>query len=121
MWDFPTQTDKTLEHNRSDITVINKKSKKCILIDPACPFDTCIPKKEKKGTNYSELKYKIAKLWKMKKVEVIPVVIVALGTVTKEMDRKTRLGLDNWNITEALFTRNHENNAKGVGYEMKKF
>ena len=28
LWDFPIQTDKTLEHNRPDITVIGKKSKK---------------------------------------------------------------------------------------------
>ena len=84
MWDFPVQTDKTLEHNRPDITVIDKKSKKSILIDPVCPFDTRIEKKEEeKCTNYTELKHEIAKIWKMRKVEVIPVVIGALGTVTK--------------------------------------
>ena len=62
LWDFPIQADKTLEHNRPDITVIDKKNKKCILIDPACPFDTCIEKKEDKCANYSELKYEIAKI-----------------------------------------------------------
>ena len=75
MWDFPTQTDKTFEHNRPDITAIDKKSKKCILIDPTCPFDTRIERKEEeKCTNYSELKYEMSKIWKMGKVEVIPVV-----------------------------------------------
>ena len=60
---FPIQTDKTLEHNRPDITVIDKKSEKCLLIDPACPFDTRIEKKEaEKRLNYSELKYQIAKI-----------------------------------------------------------
>ena len=84
LWDFPIQTDKTLEHDQPDITVIDKKNKKCILIDLACPFDTRIEKKEEeKYTNYSELKYEIAKTWKMRKVEVVPVVIWALGTVTK--------------------------------------
>ena len=82
--DFPIQNDKTLEHNRPDITVIGKKSRKCLLIDPACPFDTCIEKKEEeKCTKYSELKYEIEKIWKMRKVEVILVVKGALGTVTK--------------------------------------
>ena len=33
--DFPIPPDKTFEHNRPDITVINKKSKKYLLIDPA--------------------------------------------------------------------------------------
>ena len=88
LWDFPIKTDKTLEHNRPDITVIDKKSKKSILIDPACPFDTRIEKKEEeKCTNYSELKHEIAKIWKMRKVEVIPVVIGALGTVTKHFEK----------------------------------
>ena len=52
LWDFPIQTDKILKHNRSDITVIDKKSNKCMLIDPASPFDTRIEKKEEeKCTN----------------------------------------------------------------------
>ena len=37
-----------------------------------------------------------------------------------EMDREVRLGLDDWSITEALFTWNGENNTKSVGYEMTK-
>ena len=87
LWDFPIQTDKTLEHNRSDITVIDKKGKKCLLTDPTCPFDTRIERKEEeKCTNCSELKYEIVKIWKMRKVEVIPVVIGALGTVTKHFE-----------------------------------
>ena len=75
---------KTLEHYRPDITVIEKKTKKCLLIDPACPFDTRIEKKEEeKCNNYCDLKYEIARMWRMKDVEVIPVVIGTLGTVTK--------------------------------------
>ena len=71
LWDFPIQADKTLAHNQPDETVIDNKSKKCLLIDPACPLDTCIEKKEKeKCTNCSEPKYEIAKIWKMRKVEL---------------------------------------------------
>ena len=88
LWDFPIPTDKTLEHNRPDITVIEKKTKKCLLIDPACPFDTRIEKKEEeKCSNYCDLKYEIARMCKMKGVEVIPVVIRALGTVTKQFEK----------------------------------
>ena len=115
LWDFPIQTDKTLEHNRPDIIVIEKKTKKCLLIDPACPcllidpacpcllidpacpcllidpacpFDTRIEKKEEeKCNNYCDLKYEIARMLRMKHVEVIPVVIVALGTVTKQFKK----------------------------------
>ena len=88
LWVCPMQTVETLEYNRPDITVIENKSKKCILIYPACPFDTSIEKKEEeKCTNYSELKYEIAKIWKTRKVEVIPVVIGALGRVTKHFEK----------------------------------
>ena len=38
----------------------------------------------------------------------------------REMEREIRLGLDDWNITEALFTWNGENNTESVGYEVKK-
>ena len=69
LWNFPIQTDNTLEHNRPDITVIDKKSEKCLLIDPACSFDTRNEKKEEeKCTNYNKLKHEIAKIWKMRKV-----------------------------------------------------
>ena len=72
LWDFPKPTEKTLEHNQPDITVTDKKSKKCTLIDPANPLDTSTEKKEEiKCTNHSELMYEIAKIWKMRKVEVI--------------------------------------------------
>ena len=56
LWDFPIQADKTLEHNQPDIIVIDKKSKKYLLIDPICPFDTSIKRKEGELTNYSDLK-----------------------------------------------------------------
>ena len=46
-----------------------------------------LKEKKKTRTNYSELKYEIAKTWKMRKVEVIPVVIGALGTVTKHFEK----------------------------------
>ena len=85
LWDFPIQTDKTPEHNRPDITVIAKKSKKCLLIDLACPFDTRIEKKEEeKCSNYCDLNYEIARMWRMKDVEVISVVIA----IRKVLDMK---------------------------------
>ena len=68
LWDFAIQTDKQLKHNRPGIAVIEKKDKSCKLIDPSCPFDTRIEKKEEeKCTNYNDLKYEIARIWKMKK------------------------------------------------------
>ena len=61
-----------------------------------CPFDTRIERKEeKKCTNYSELKYEITKISKMRKVEAVRVVIGALGTVTKHYEKwKEKLDLN---------------------------
>ena len=88
LWDFPIQTDKVLKHNRPDITIVDKQRKKCLLIDPSCPFDTRIEgKEEEKCANYNELKYEIARIWKLKEVDVVPVVIGALGTVTKKFKK----------------------------------
>ena len=39
--DFVT-TDKVIENSRPDIVVLNKITRKCVLIDIACPFDTRI-------------------------------------------------------------------------------
>ena len=70
------------------IAVIDKKNEKYLLIDPACPFDTRSEKKEEeKFTHYNDLKYKITKIWKMRKVEAILVVIEALGTVTMHFEK----------------------------------
>ena len=57
---FPIQTEKTIEHNRPGITVLDSKINKCLLIDTECPFDTRTEKKEEeKCPNYSEFKYEI--------------------------------------------------------------
>ena len=96
LWGFPIQIEKTLDYNQPDITVIDKKSEECLLIDPACPFDTLIEKiEEEECTNYGELKYEIARIWKIRKVEVILVLIGTLGTVTKPFEKWVdKLGLD---------------------------
>ena len=59
---------KKLEHNKPDITVVNKKSQTTLLIDPACPFDFRIESKEQQKLHYyNPLKFEIATLWKQKK------------------------------------------------------
>ena len=47
LWDTRIQTDKGIENSRSDILVANKITRKCVLIDIACPFDTRINKKNR--------------------------------------------------------------------------
>ena len=84
--DFSIQTESKSKHNWPVIVVIEKNSKKCYIIDVACPSDTRIEKKEmEKEDAYCDLKYEIFKVYKgeVNKVLIIPVIIGALGSVTK--------------------------------------
>ena len=100
LWDFNIQCDHQIHHRRPDIVVIEKKSKTCQIIDIAVPGDKrAYSKENEKIENYEELRQELFKVWAMKKIEVIPVVIGALGIVTKRITNwikklglKTRIG-----------------------------
>jgi hypothetical protein len=70
------------------IVVVLKKEKECKIIDIAVPGDCRIGIKEtEKVEKYEELKREIRKIWAMKKVEVIPIVVGALGAVSNKLDK----------------------------------
>ena len=66
-----------------------------IVIDIAVPADVRIEEKEKeKKEKYQDLKREIRRLWKLRNVEIVPVVIGALGSVSVEFNRWTvKLGI----------------------------
>uniref|UniRef100_A0A1X7STH9 Uncharacterized protein n=1 Tax=Amphimedon queenslandica TaxID=400682 RepID=A0A1X7STH9_AMPQE len=77
------QCDRMVEHCKPDIVVVMKWRKRCMIIDVAVPSDTRVEGKEdEKGKKYQELRQEIVKLWGMKKVEVIPIVVGVLGAVS---------------------------------------
>ena len=91
LWDVNIQCDNVIEARRPDIVVVDKKEHKGILIDIAVPDDVRVGEKElEKVEKYQELKREIGRLWKLKHVEVVPVVIGALGSVTKDFERWIR-------------------------------
>ena len=89
-WDFRIKKNHHLDHKRPDIVVLEKESRVCQIIDVVCPFDTRIADKKKRtregrpllGLKKSET---TSKMWSCKRVSVIPVVIWALGAVTKNL------------------------------------
>ena len=88
LWDINVQCDNVIEARRPDIIVIDKKERKGIIIDIAVPADVRVGEKEReKVEKNQDLKKEIGRLWKLKMVEVVPVVIGALGSVTKGFDR----------------------------------
>ena len=83
LWDFTIQCDRKIEAGRPDIVFIDKKEREVVIIDVAIPGDDRVKDKElEKVEKYQLLKDEIAKVWRMRKVMVIPVVIGALGAVS---------------------------------------
>ena len=89
MWDINVQCNNVIEEKRSDIILVDKKERKGIIIDIAKPPDVKVGEKEReKMEKYQglERERETGRLWKLKMVEVVPVVIGTLGSVTKEFD-----------------------------------
>ena len=77
-----------IETGRPDIVVVDKAKKETMIIDVAIPGDTRVCDKEReKIEKYSWLKDEIARLWQMKKVVGIPIVVGALGTITTKFEK----------------------------------
>ena len=77
-----------IEARRSDIVVIDEKKGVCMIVDIAVPADRKVEEKEiEKIEKYQDLKRKIERMCGIRKVEVVPVVIGAIGSVTKGFDR----------------------------------
>ena len=79
-------TEKKVGHNKPDIMVHDENTRECHIIDIAVPVCRNIIQKEaEKITKYRDLGIELQKCWNLRKVRTTPVVIGALGTVTKSM------------------------------------
>ena len=75
--DFIVQCDRKIEARRPDIVFTDKKEREVVIIDVVIPGDDRVKDKElEKLEKYQLLKNEIAKVWRMRKVIVVPVVIV---------------------------------------------
>ncbi len=83
LWDFNIQTDHLILPWRPDLIIINKKKRICKIVDFVVPADHRINLKEsEKKDKYLDLARELKNLWNMK-VTIVPIVIDALGTITK--------------------------------------
>ena len=88
LWDFNIQCNHIIEARRPEIVIVEKEEKVCKIIDIAIPGDSRVAEKEReKVEKYQDLKREVARIWSMRKVEVIPVVVGALGMITKNLDK----------------------------------
>ena len=64
----------------------NKNKRNCALTDIAIPGDIRVSEKEKeKIERYQELKREIKRMWNIRSIKVIPVVVGALGSTSKKL------------------------------------
>ena len=88
LWDVTIQCDHVIEARRPDIEVVNKQDKKSTIIDIAVPADKRIGEKDnEKVEKYQDLKREIARMWNMRTVQAVPIVVGSLGSVTKNLDK----------------------------------
>ncbi|MEL6846822.1 MAG: hypothetical protein AAFP02_26760, partial [Bacteroidota bacterium] len=87
LWDFSIRTDRVIQAHRPDITLVDKCKNKVSLIDVAVPWDSRVEDKEReKKEKYQDLRLELRRLWDMP-VEIVPIVIGALGTIPKALRR----------------------------------
>ena len=83
LWDFNIQTDQLIPVRRPDLIIINKKKRICKIVDFSVLADHRINLKQcEKKDKYLNLANELKKLWNMK-ATIVPIVIRALGTITK--------------------------------------
>lgn len=88
LWDVNIQCSHVNEARRPDIVVVNKEERKCTIIDIAVPADKRIGEREsEKVEKYQDIKREIARMWNMRTVQVVPIVVGSLGSVTKNLDK----------------------------------
>lgn len=88
LWDVSIQCDHRIEARRPDIFVLEKREKECTLKDIGVPRDKRIHEKQReKIEKYQDFNREIARLWRVRKVDVVPVIVGALGCVTKNIEK----------------------------------
>ena len=113
-WDFNIQTDHLIPARRPDLIIINWRKIICKIVDFAVPADHRINLKEcEKKDKYLDLARELKKLWNMK-VTIVPIVIGALGTVTKGLLK----GLEDLEVggrVETIIAEDGQNTETSLG------
>ncbi|CAG4948141.1 unnamed protein product [Colias eurytheme] len=85
-------TDKTIHFNRPDITLVNKITKTAYLIDVTIPNTHNIQKSiSEKLHKYTELKEEILRIWNLRTVYIIPIVLSCTGVIPTNLHHSLKL------------------------------
>ena len=71
----------------NNLIIVDKDKKTAYIIDIAVPGENRVGTKElEKNLKYQDLKMEISRMWMLNQVEVIPIVVGALGKVSKRLE-----------------------------------
>ena len=85
-WDKMVMTSKKMEHNRPDVVVIDRSSRKWLIVDFAVPWDRNVVMTEnEKIARYSPLALEVRRLHGVT-TKIVPVVVGSLGVVSKRLE-----------------------------------
>ena len=100
--------DHHIEARTPDLVLIDKSKKSCHIIDVAIPEDSGVKEKEpERVEKYQNLARELKRMWEVK-TKVVPVVLVALGTVPLRLKGNLKdIGVDT-SIT--LIQKSNNNN-----------
>ena len=88
LWDVMIQCDREIKTKILDVVVVNKNERSCAIIDMAIPGDIRVGEQEKeKIERYQEIKREIKRMWNNRSINVIPVVVGALGSTSKKLKK----------------------------------
>uniref|UniRef100_A0A8D8M6J7 Reverse transcriptase n=1 Tax=Cacopsylla melanoneura TaxID=428564 RepID=A0A8D8M6J7_9HEMI len=85
-YDRTIHTGHTREHNRPDITIIDKREKSATLVDIAVPLSRNMTKtRHEKISKYSELAVEIKTMWNLNNVRIVPIIISSIGLIPRNL------------------------------------
>ncbi|CAG4919909.1 unnamed protein product [Colias eurytheme] len=91
-WDRTILTDKTIHHNRPDITLHDKKNKTVYLIDVAIPNTHNLNTTHtSKLTKYTDLTIELKSQWQVNTVKTIPIIISSTGVIPKTLHASLKI------------------------------
>ncbi|XP_030753591.1 A disintegrin and metalloproteinase with thrombospondin motifs 7-like [Sitophilus oryzae] len=81
-WNKGIIADKTIPHNKPDITVIDKQHNNAFLIDISIPNNHNMDRKHReKVEKYTELKREIKDMWRLNEVKIVPIILTSMGLI----------------------------------------
>ena len=88
LWEVIIQCVREIKARKPDIVLMNKNKRNCAKIDIAMSGDMRVSKKENEKTErHQELKREIRRMWNIRSIKVIPVVVGALGSTSKKLKK----------------------------------